>query len=201
VRSTRTVARGVHGSAQLAAACTAAIEPAEPPADPAPAPAPVAAALPDEPPPPPAALGPRSSPAGRYACRGAIQHVARSHHADLELREDGGFELRFADVSDEGGRSLSMTGTWTEDGDVVVLQPQSGLQSSWSGDAHRHAHGEPSGYELHSRTGVYTHERRLTVTRVAGHAQEIAIDEIGTSVFPVATREDVRRCTPSTLNP
>ena len=135
-----------------------------------------------------------------FACTGSAQHVARYHQANLELRKDGTFELHFSDVSDDGGESLWMLGKWDAEPKALLLHPESGLQRSWIGDAHKHVHGEPSGYSLQHEGGVYIHERRLPVTVTDGRISAILIDEIGTSVYP-RRGDETKRCDPTDRNP
>jgi hypothetical protein len=135
-----------------------------------------------------------------FVCTGADMHVAKFHHATLELQQGGTFELHFADVSDEGGRSLWMLGRWEAEPKAILLHPDSGLYREWSGDAHRHVHGEPSGFSLERDEGVYTHERRLPITVENRRITAIRIDEIATSVYP-RRGEIAPRCDPSERNP
>lgn len=135
-----------------------------------------------------------------FACAGEVQHVARYHQANLQLRKDGTFELHVSDVSDDGGESLWMLGDWDVEPKALLLRPESGLQRKWTGDAHKHVHGEPSGYSLDEESGVYTHERRLPVTVENGRITAIRIDEIGTSVFP-RHGDEAKPCDPTARNP
>lgn len=133
---------------------------------------------------------------GVYRCEGERPHIAKFHTAQLGLRADGSFELSYKDVHPMGGESRWIKGryrtTWEEDlyddggfelrADVVIT-PVEGLVTEWTGDAHKHAHGEFSGYRENVRRGVYTHDRALPVTLGKDGPRSIYIKEIGTSVY------------------
>lgn len=136
---------------------------------------------------------PTEVPFERWQCARTAHPLADYHHATLDLRSDGSFELHHQQTTPQRGWTTWVQGTFTRDADEVVLVPMTALRRYWVGDAHRAQHGEQTaGYQQWEET-ITTEPWHLPL-RVEGTPPALRIAEVGTSVFLMAEEDEAPPC-------
>lgn len=130
---------------------------------------------------------PAAPPAETWACSTVLHPLVDFHHARLELRADGTYELQHTHMTPQNGWSTWLQGSWSrpENGDVVIV-PERALRRAWIGDMHRQDHGEDVG-AMQWEEPMTTDPWRLTHRTDPQLGEALALPELRTSVYRSAS--------------
>jgi hypothetical protein len=82
----------------------------------------------------------------RFACAQTRNPIVEFHHAELNLYNDGGFELRHINTDPDAGEQTLLRGRYKQLADRIILEVTEGDRRRWRGDEHRFTHGEDVPY-------------------------------------------------------